>query len=1006
MTTQVGNDFHNRLLLLRGAFQYKRYRVSEMLEDFTRAALNTGKREITKAIGKFLASNPLIHEKIVRLMTTQFSRLSDYIDKYDWGPIPPTLDQVLQNENPTLEENGLSSVFRLTSSGKGSHLQDAIFLEKEILGRKDNPFKFEEEEDDDDESQVEKEKDTPTTLAEKGFSYVDLEVICLSIDTTISSLTMGAHYFLQAMVASPDSCIPEKYAYLRLVNECMENSLKGYWNLFMVSPQVALYALRSSLSLTFRANQHMSQALRKHQREFKLAETLRFGVNFIEDGKVGDVTARWQNALNWRMLCPIFNPEIFPVGDGAVALLSMRFLFQATLTEKVKAGIFSKNAPEYLYNQILFNEVWCERVNPEDTGYEGGKHLPEVESVPLVERIGFRMSRNEAMQHLAEFNRFDMKQVEHMMSWHLIRRTRQGFIDTKNRSLDFTGEQMVFSRFLGVQVNPTKGTHQLLLERAVPGDAQKPALFSALDIMEIFGNQIEDAFLTFDEQVYCDEKLTKDYAKVLLPFHPFFKVRFGALAADGKVSKERICGTNFLMTLYHLDLLAKMFTTGQEIGAKFPFPIRDTTTHLLGNLSAELRQILKPIGHMKKAENLRQLEHTHRFWFNIEDVEQEIQQPGDGSIYFRYGETNLALKTMPMQRGEDGSLADAQNLFSEDSPESQFVAGFNSKLDQIEKYFPIIRRTKELAKISACLAILQRNKDTLAKNNRGFNDLINFKKMPKLRPYSMCTWNSSTPCACCDWVPAVFHKSEVTDEQKLEYLFKKKFSSHNNAVKGEVPVAQLPGPEGKKGPFPAGAKNKSDPKDKKSDDPSVNMAEYDLLEKYRVYGGVRFTPSIRAVSGLGRVQGFASWSAVVNSNTGHGYLARGAPPPPPPPPPPPSSGGARCMHGRNADHNTTNRQRLNYCGPTWIYYIRDTGGQGWAKVGISSVPPNQNGTLERAARQVSRLNNNGDGRQYEYRVYKQFPTRMEARVLESKYTNMKKGQNVNNLPMERGKHPY
>lgn len=215
---------------------------------------------------------------------------------------------------------------------------------------------------------------------------------------------------------------------------------------------------------------------------------------------------------------------------------------------------------------------------------------------------------------LAELYGYGIEEVEIMMNWKRIRRTAEGFIDTANRTLNFDGEQ-AYTKFLGIQLNPNSQTCILLMEPAVPGDPQKPALFSSVDLLEIFGNKILAGFVSFDEMILPPGTFP-EYLRLLIPFHPFFKVRFAGIGPEGD-SKERICGTNFLMTLYHLDLLAKIFTTGQEVGANFPFPFLETENNLLSTLSRELQEALKAIGPRKKARLLRPLECIHRFWFSL-----------------------------------------------------------------------------------------------------------------------------------------------------------------------------------------------------------------------------------------------------------------------------------------------------------------------------------------------------------------------------------------------------
>lgn len=834
-----------------------------MISDFASATMNSNKK-IDSAIATFLSSNPMIHEKILKSATKQFERLQAYIDDYTGLPIndfkfPEVLQNVFADEKPHL------SACYLVQNQSGPNLQN---LEKDILGRNDQ---------DDEESDKIPGIMTDVELAEKAYSYVNLEVICKGQHETICCLTMAAQYFYKSMLATPETSIPEKFGYLGLIQECCSNQLRSYVNIYLHDPSTGLHVLRAMLSFILRANQHFSEILRKNRKHDGI-------VNYIDEGCIKKQADDWQLLLNIRTICPITVTEIFTIAEGRLALPFLQSLCYSTIKEKIRSEMYSRNTPKFMYHHMLFNAVWSERLSPEDTEYE--KPVPDIASLmlkienidekidsneeklrkqkknadvlkekekieqlqrelaekSLVDRMGFRLSRQNSMIVLAELYGYGVEEVEIMMMWQRIRRTPEGFIDTANRTLNFDGEQ-AYTKFSGIQMNQSTKEVKLLLQPAVPSNPQSPALFSSIDLLEIFGNKIMGGFVSFDDIIIPPDSKVPDYLSLLIPYHPFFKVRYAGFTQEG-ADKATICGTNYLMTLYHLDLLAKIFTTGQEVGANFPFAFLNTENHLLRTLSKELQETLKPIGPRKKVRQLRRLEYIHRFWFSIDEVEQEVVQATTTPIStIKFGNVSVVLKTMPMLRNENGDLVDNENEFDVDSPEAKFVQAFNQKIHLIEKEFPIIQRIKELAKISACIAILLNNKENLEKDFASFKNLMSLK-LPLTRPYSKCG-QPRQPCTCCDWVPSVFHLMKVTDEQKLEYLFEKRFSRpYDTAITAEKLRSigfheQSEQEDSSQLPKGAGTSKRT-----------LDIGKYDRLEEYRCYGGVIIHPQPKTITGI------------------------------------------------------------------------------------------------------------------------------------------------------------
>jgi len=83
------------------------------------------------------------------------------------------------------------------------------------------------------------------------------------------------------------------------------------------------------------------------------------------------------------------------------------------------------------------------------------------------------------------------------------------------------------------------------------------------------------------------------------------------------------------MTLLHADYLLKELTTGIEVNGKGPFfELRPTKDGLLKRLPSELQAKLRPI--MERVKELIDpaSENSHRFWFEVKEVSQLLNNLG------------------------------------------------------------------------------------------------------------------------------------------------------------------------------------------------------------------------------------------------------------------------------------------------------------------------------------------------------------------------------------------
>lgn len=834
-----GQFYGSGLLFLRAIYNYKRNRISDMLSDLDKAnLLGIGHSKLMKPMVSFIVTTPMVHEKIVNMMAIQFLELRKFLEGKCRSSFPEAgTSDILSDMMPYTGFLSDHLNLRAVWADKGRKGPLLEVVEKKIL----------------------MDGNAPDEIA---MNYLDLAEMAPGLESTISSYIQAIAHFYEAMESNLD--ITVKYAYMRLIEKVCEE-LEPYTTIAVTGAYFSLYGLRTKLSFLLRAHFHLNQAIRIYNMQTSFSESLgKFfakltfnsitGLSCGSNEKIADLVGDWQNLLNLRLLCPLSTTEIYAVGDGNLALCLGSRINNQVVLEKVDKYIDEnwgnvEIAKRFSCDYHLFHELWRQRIEP-GLFYEKLLNFEEDENLLVSQTKAFQITKDRLMQSAAKLYGYDLKEVENMMHWHRIRRTLDGFIDTSNRTLNFDGEK-AYTQLNAVKLDLSSKEYSLLLQEE-DGTKNRPGLFGWTDIAEIFGNGICGSLLSFERED-LESKMSAS-ERIQLHFFPFFKVEFTGLGADGKMSKERICGTNFLMTLYHADLLAKILTTGQEVGANYPFPFKDTGTGLLQNLPKPLAKILQPIGPRKQADKLLQMEHIHRFWFHVKEVEQQVDtNSSNGEVTIRFGNVVLELRVMRMVT-KNGKLVDAEHLLDPESPEVKFVKGFNENMEWIMEYFPILRRMKELAKISLCYQLLFATKENFKKIDPNFEKIFDKFSLPTWRPYSQCVQGEK--CKCCDWVPAVFHEMTVTDEQKLNYLWRNmEKANKTNAICGDQ-TPMLTGTveggarEGSSRPASSSCGSSRNSHQETPKKPKVNIKDYDLLEKYKVYGGVCFIPTSKTVSGM------------------------------------------------------------------------------------------------------------------------------------------------------------
>ncbi|CAF3720979.1 unnamed protein product [Rotaria sp. Silwood1] len=286
--------------------------------------------------------------------------------------------------------------------------------------------------------------------------------------------------------------------------------------------------------------------------------------------------------------------------------------------------------------------------------------------------------------------KWDMFDVQNLLSNPLIPRTNDGWLTDKRQPLGISGNQY-FTNVDGISFNIDTGEIKLFL---VPTKNKIDALFSDNDLNEVFSKGITQAIFTLDQP---DSKLLS---------HPFQEMKYGPSSS--------LVHTQYLATLLHADYLLKMITTGTEVCAIAPFPM-EKESNVLRRLPRHLQELLKPLHQREKTKNL--WGNAHRFWIEAGNLIYERQvNNAQSEIIYRLGDVKMFVKKHLLEYDEQGNLIDdtiRNNTNLDQSPEGLFAKAFTDHYNEIGSYFPELLRLKELLKLGALLAILQNHYENL-----------------------------------------------------------------------------------------------------------------------------------------------------------------------------------------------------------------------------------------------------------------------------------------------------
>lgn len=325
-------------------------------------------------------------------------------------------------------------------------------------------------------------------------------------------------------------------------------------------------------------------------------------------------------------------------------------------------------------------------------------HLQQKEILPLQKfELYYQIYEND-LRHLCKHNELSTNEC--------LQRSMQKFLDNEGLSWGdiansitspltprdkdgwlipqtHLGTNLPYSIITGFEFDMKSSEVKIFHEKNGPG------LFSMSDINEALIYQESGYFVSLDE-LNSDQK-----------FHPFQKIRHS--------ETHSIQGTRCQYTMLHADYLLKSFSVGMEVSAKPPFIQRSCKTGLISHLPSHLQEILKPV--TERGNYSRN--NMHRFWIQADELTYEVEDRNGDKLTFKLGEPKMVVRTHPLFHGKDGNLEDTEEDVDPNSPEAQFAADLTKHYDEIEKYFPIFKRLKELTKLQFLPKVLQSVKELL-----------------------------------------------------------------------------------------------------------------------------------------------------------------------------------------------------------------------------------------------------------------------------------------------------
>ncbi|XWV26959.1 hypothetical protein QJ857_gp0090 [Tupanvirus soda lake] len=500
---------------------------------------------------------------------------------------------------------------------------------------------------------------------EAALLYMDLCMVVGDGAGLAGCFMMSALHFMEALHETTNWS--KAYAYRNAVFHMCVNAYEISHR--HLTPTMQIHIDKQIVSLIINSNKILStmQEMSKESNNNAIthcSSVKRRGLNdigkpisrlLIGTGETFILTTIMQNMVNLARVSPIIELPVVLSCDTIYIDLAARNYTEHYLNDLAKNG--SSLCPNYLADYYLLEGSW--------------KHWFTNET------DDFNAYRQKSMESLLASNGWNMSDVQFLMGWPLFPKDKNGWINPKKNSLNFTTKS--FKRIHGIQLNKTTGAFSYLLEDAKEGQG----LFTFDDINTVLVLGIQSALFTLDQP------------DTSMQSHPFQEMKY---------YPKQLAGTDYLATLLHTDYLLKMLSMGIDVSSNMPFEFRDINEGFINKLPEYLREAIKPI---HQRENCTSHGTAHRFWIEAGELVYDTDE-NDTMVTWKFADIKMKVKKHLLKYDEFGKLIDDENDVEDDnSAEAEFAKNFTKYYEHIGVFFPELLRLKELLKLGGVLTILR-----------------------------------------------------------------------------------------------------------------------------------------------------------------------------------------------------------------------------------------------------------------------------------------------------------
>jgi hypothetical protein len=554
-----------------------------------------------------------------------------------------------------------------------------------------------------------------TSPLDAAFSYLDMCMAVRDLTCVAANLTLSSIYFLELLEETNDPA--QAYAFRNIINELSCQVFVLLRN--RSAPHIQIYFFKLAFTLIVRANHKLRDRLtvksywyRREELITEQSQTILKELikNIIENAKVSPFI-QIPTSVSYDTL------YLDAIGRRFLS----KFFYDLSYNKEQKRQLF----PNYTYKYYYFHGIWNRWIFHEN----------------------FEMARFNCMESLLRYHQWSVQHVERLLKWSILPRTIDGWLlnETVPLNIDTVNS---FLRVHGINFNFLTGDINFLFEEAKHTQYHyNHGLFDLNDVAEILTNGLTSAIFTLD------------HPNVAYRSHPFQEMRY----APANLSE-----TNYLATLLHCDYLLKMLSTGSEVCAHSPFPIRPASHGFMKRLPERLRNALRPVWERKMYYPSHDKESAHRFWIEAGEItyEQDLTPMLRGEITFYLSDVKMVVKKQLMQTDEHGNFVDDttnSNSSEHDStPEGEFAAAFTKYYEEIGTYFPELLRLKELLKLGALLHIIRSiHKGLSCSLSTRTEEAISSSILRTIKRMGVSLeedreFKLNNADDVCSWVPAVF----------------------------------------------------------------------------------------------------------------------------------------------------------------------------------------------------------------------------------------------------------